>query len=218
MAVNRRRAAKSRALYYPYVEPSRGHGRKLLATLAADACVVVTDWYPAFFLPRMIEAAARRLRRINVRLEAVDSNGLVPLAAHGRAFTAARFYRAFVQRVLREHVTDVPEQDPLTRLRRGPRLALAAAGDLSALAAGERTPADGRRHSIGRAADRSRDRAGAAARRQRRSGEDCFERSSRPSSRATTTAATIPTLTARAACRRISTSATSRRTRSSRRS
>ena len=107
MAVNRRRAAKSRATYYPYVEPSRGHGRKLLATLAADACVVVTDWYPAFFLPRMIEAAARRLRRINVRLEAVDSNGLVPLAAHGHAFTAARFYRAFVQRVMLEHVMDV---------------------------------------------------------------------------------------------------------------
>ena len=122
MAVNRRRAAQSRATYYPYVEPSRGHGRKLLATLAADACVVVTDWYPAFFLPRMIEAAARRLRRLDVRLEAVDSNGLVPLAAHGRAFTAARFYRAFVQRVLLEHVMDVPEQDPLARLRRGPRL------------------------------------------------------------------------------------------------
>jgi deoxyribodipyrimidine photo-lyase len=122
MAVNRRRAAKSSATYYPYVEPSRGHGRRLLETLAADACVVVTDWYPAFFLPRMIEAAARRLRRINVRLEAVDSNGLIPLAAHGRVFTAARFYRAFVQRVLLEHVMEVPEQDPLARLRRGPRL------------------------------------------------------------------------------------------------
>ena len=35
MAVNRRRAARSRALYYPYVEPSRGHGRDLLPTLAA---------------------------------------------------------------------------------------------------------------------------------------------------------------------------------------
>jgi deoxyribodipyrimidine photo-lyase len=122
MVVNRRRAAKSRATYYPYVEPSRGHGRKLLATLAGDACVVVTDWYPAFFLPRMLDAAARRLGRLNVRLEAVDSNGLIPLAAHGRAFTAARFYRAFVQRVLVHHVKDVPEEDPLARLRRGPEL------------------------------------------------------------------------------------------------
>jgi deoxyribodipyrimidine photo-lyase len=120
MAVNRRRAARSRALYYPYVEPSRGAGRELLSTLASDACLVVSDWYPAFFLPRMMEAAAGRLA---VRLEAVDSNGLIPLAKHGRAFTAARFYRAFVQRVLRDHVTEVPDETPLRRLGRGPRLA-----------------------------------------------------------------------------------------------
>jgi deoxyribodipyrimidine photo-lyase len=120
MAVNRRHAARSRALYYPYVEPSRHHGRELLSTLASDASVVVTDWYPAFFLPRMIEAAALRL---TVLLEAVDSNGVIPLAEHGRAFTSARFYRAFVQRVLRDHVSQVPEEAPLGRLRRGPRLA-----------------------------------------------------------------------------------------------
>ncbi len=217
MAVNRRRAAKSRATYYPYVEPSRGHGRKLLATLAADACVVVTDWYPAFFLPRMIEAAARRLRRINVRLEAVDSNGLIPLAAHGRAFTAARFYRAFVQRVLLEHVKEVPEQDPLARLRRGPRLISVPRASLNAVATSERTPADGRRHGTSSAADRSHDRAGAAARRQRRSRSVCFKRSSTPSSRAMTSAATILTPTERADSRRISTSGTCRRTRCSRR-
>ena len=120
MAVNRRRAARSRALYYPYVEPSRGDGRELLATLASEASVVVTDWYPAFFLPRMIDVAARRL---TVRLETVDSNGLIPLAEHGRAFTAARFYRAFVQRVLRDHVAKVPDETSLRRLGRGPRLA-----------------------------------------------------------------------------------------------
>jgi deoxyribodipyrimidine photo-lyase len=119
MAVNQRLAAKSRALYYPYVEPSRGHGHGLLATLASGACVVVTDWYPAFFLPAMIAAAARRL---TVLLEAVDSNGLIPLADHGRAFTAARFYRAFMQRVLRDHVTHVPEEAPLARLKQGPQL------------------------------------------------------------------------------------------------
>ena len=48
---------------------------------------------------------------------------MIPLAEHGRAFTAARFYRAFVQRLLRDHVTQVPEEAPLRRLRRVPRLA-----------------------------------------------------------------------------------------------
>ena len=67
----------------------------------------------------MIAAAAGRLA---VCLEAVDSNGVIPLADHGRAFTAARFYRAFMQRVLREHVVQVPEEAPLTRLKKGPQL------------------------------------------------------------------------------------------------
>jgi deoxyribodipyrimidine photo-lyase len=118
MAVNRK-AAASRALYYPYVEREPRESSDLLPTLAGAACVVVTDWYPAFFLPRMIAAAAKK---IDVSLEAVDSNGLIPLAAHDRAFTVARSYRAFVQRVLRDHLTAIPESHPLTRLRRVPRL------------------------------------------------------------------------------------------------
>jgi deoxyribodipyrimidine photo-lyase len=68
----------------------------------------------------MLAAAGRKL---DVRLEAVDSNGLIPLAAHGKAFTAARFYRAFVQRELRDHLAALPEESPLTRLRGVPRLA-----------------------------------------------------------------------------------------------
>jgi deoxyribodipyrimidine photo-lyase len=114
MADNRRRAAGSRAIYYPYVEPSRDHAKGLLEALAKDACIVVTDWYPVYFLPRMIRAAGKKL---DVRLEAVDSNGIIPLASHGRAFTAARFYRGFVQKSLMTHLLDVPDADPLRRLR-----------------------------------------------------------------------------------------------------
>jgi deoxyribodipyrimidine photo-lyase len=58
--------------YFPYVEPKSGDGHGLLEALARDACVVVTDEYPCFFLPRMVAAAAKKL---NVRLEAVDSCG-----------------------------------------------------------------------------------------------------------------------------------------------
>jgi deoxyribodipyrimidine photo-lyase len=117
MADNRVRARRSRALYYPYVESALGDGKGLLEALAADAVIVVTDWYPAYFLPRMIRAAGRKLP---ITLEAVDSNGIIPLAAHGRAFTAARFYRSFVQKSLVTHLT-VPEADPLKRLRSVPR-------------------------------------------------------------------------------------------------
>ena len=129
----------------------------------SDACVVVTDWYPAFFLPRMIAAAAGDS---TVRLEAVDSNGLIPLADHGRAFTAARFYRAFMQRALRDHVTHVPEEAPLARLRGDPTLVAATEHD-AAMARRERTAPVGRRQRARGAADRSHRCAGPRAGRPR---------------------------------------------------
>ena len=114
MAANARQSAGTPALYYPYVERAPGEGRGLLKALAADACAIVTDWYPSFFIPRMVAAAGRQ---IAVRLEAVDSNGLIPLGVHGKAFTSARSYRAFVQRELREHLTAFPEKAPLDLLK-----------------------------------------------------------------------------------------------------
>ena len=120
MLDNARQAVKSRALYYPYVEHRRREGRGLIAVLSTEACAIVADWYPAFFLPRMLTAAATQSQ---VRLEAVDGNGLIPLADHGAAFTIARSYRAFVQRSLRTHLTNLPSDAPLEELRGLPKLA-----------------------------------------------------------------------------------------------
>jgi deoxyribodipyrimidine photo-lyase len=99
-----------RAFYYPYVEGRKGEGKGLLRALDAHACAIVTDTYPGFFLPAMVAAAARQIQS---RLEAVDSNGLIPLADHGRAFPTARGYRAFVQRELPAHLRAFPDEDPL---------------------------------------------------------------------------------------------------------
>ena len=96
--------------YYPYVEPEPDAGKGLLAALAARAAVVVTDDYPAFFLRRMVARAGQQLP---VRLEAVDSNGLLPLTAAGRTFPTAFAFRAFLQRTLAPHLSVFPEADPL---------------------------------------------------------------------------------------------------------
>jgi deoxyribodipyrimidine photo-lyase len=119
MADNTMDAARSGALYYPYVEPSRGRGRGLLRSMSSTACAVVTDWYPTFFLPDMLAAAAKQSE---VALEAVDSNGLIPLSAARKYYPAARFYRAFMQRTLREHLRDFPIERPLTLLKGLPKL------------------------------------------------------------------------------------------------
>ncbi len=101
--------------FYPYVERSVGEGRGLLEALAETASVVVTDDYPTFFVPRMLDAAARRLR---VRLEAVDSNGLVPMRSTDREYPTAYTFRRYLQKSLPVHLLHVPLEDPLHHLER----------------------------------------------------------------------------------------------------
>ncbi len=159
MAENAARLEAAGAVAYPYVEPDPGQGRGLLGALARDAAVVVTDDYPTFFLPRMVEAAARA---VAVRIEVVDSNGLLPLRAAPKAFPLARSFRSFLQRELPRHLGDAPLPDPLRDLprpgaallatdviARWPPTALAALADPAAIVRG--LPID---HAVGRVATR----------------------------------------------------------------
>jgi len=97
-------------LYHPFVEKKVGEGRGLLAALGKEACCVVTDDFPSFFLPRMVAAAGTAL---GVRLEVVDSNGLLPLRAPDRVFSAAYHFRRFLQKTLPEHLPEFPDPHPL---------------------------------------------------------------------------------------------------------
>jgi deoxyribodipyrimidine photo-lyase len=93
------------------VEPSPGAGRGLVAALAHRACLVVTDDWPCFHLPKRVEAAGRA---VDVRLEAVDGNGLLPLAdAPADPFPTAYAFRRHLQRVLPTHLAALPDADPL---------------------------------------------------------------------------------------------------------
>jgi len=114
MAANARRLADTGVTYFAYIEERRGAGRGLLKALASSACSVVTDEYPAFFLPRMVAAAADQLP---VRLEQVDSNGLLPLRAAERVFQTAYSFRRFLQKNLVEHLAGQPRPDPLDGVR-----------------------------------------------------------------------------------------------------
>jgi len=95
--------------YFPYVEAEKGAGRGLLATLAGESCAVVTDDFPAFFHPRMLRAASC----IPVLLEAVDSNGILPMRAAERVFTTAYAFRRFLQSELPHHLEQLPRADPV---------------------------------------------------------------------------------------------------------
>ncbi len=124
MEDNAKRFEKRGVLYIPYVEPHDGAGKGLLEALGRDACAVVTDDFPTFFLPRMVAAAAKRL---DVLLEAVDANGLYPMRAADRAFPTAHAFRRHLQNELPRHLADFPEEDPLRSVRL-PRLERLPAG------------------------------------------------------------------------------------------
>ena len=96
--------------YFPYVEQNEGDGSGLLEALADRAAVIVTDEFPCFFLPRMVAAAAGT---VSVRLESVDSNGLLPIYAGERIFHRAVDFRRFLQKELPSHLGDRPLADPL---------------------------------------------------------------------------------------------------------
>lgn len=122
MEENERAFADQPVRYLTYVERKRGEGKGLLVTLATRACLVVTDDYPSFFLPRQARAAAQK---VDVRMEAVDSNGLLPLAASEKVYTRAFDFRRFLQRALVPHLAERPKIYPfrgkdLPRLHRLP--------------------------------------------------------------------------------------------------
>jgi deoxyribodipyrimidine photo-lyase len=99
--------------HHTYVEPEPGAGAGLLEALSERACAVVTDYSPCFFLPRMVRRAAERL---DVRVEWVDSNGLMPLGLTPKAFTRAFSLRRYLQKELTPHLERGPLADPLAVL------------------------------------------------------------------------------------------------------
>jgi deoxyribodipyrimidine photo-lyase len=99
--------------YYPYVEASIGEGKGLINSLGKHACVIVTDDFPCFFLPRMMRSAAKRCA---CRFEAIDSNGLLPVRATDKTFATAFSFRRFLQKNLPQYFVQKPNRNPFARL------------------------------------------------------------------------------------------------------
>ena len=111
------------AHYYPYLETTPDAGKGLLQALAARATVVVADDAPILFLPKALAAAAAKL---DVLVEAVDGNGIVPLAAAGRDFPTAHAFRRYLQSELPRHLQQLPDAEPLRNLPPGEPVKLPA--------------------------------------------------------------------------------------------
>ena len=99
------------ALYFPFVEESRGQGKGLVRELAAMACIVITDDCPSFFLPQMVRSVGKNLP---TRMEAIDSNGLLPMAIADRVFQTAYSFRRYLQQQLPRFLDQFPKENPLS--------------------------------------------------------------------------------------------------------
>ncbi len=110
MLANRQAFAAGPARHYAYVEPEPGAARGMLTQLAAQACMVISDDFPCFFLPAMQCAAAGLC---DVQFELVDSNGLAPMSLFERAYPSAATFRRVLHRELPEQLGAVPQPDPL---------------------------------------------------------------------------------------------------------
>jgi deoxyribodipyrimidine photo-lyase len=110
MADNAREAKKRGITLISYLEPTAGAGKGLLKTLAAEACAVVGDYFPCFMLPHMTQAASHQ---VDVAMELVDSNGVLPVSSGQKAFPTAYAFRRFLQHNLLAHLQAFPEPDPL---------------------------------------------------------------------------------------------------------
>jgi deoxyribodipyrimidine photo-lyase len=122
MAENARYCVEHGVTHFPYLEPQEGAGKGLLQALAQEACVVVTDEFPCFFLPRMVASAAKQ---VGLLLEEVDSNGLLPLRATQQVMQQAFDFRRFLQKELPKHLGHFPQNEPLTKRKLGERAQLA---------------------------------------------------------------------------------------------
>jgi len=89
MADNAAAAKRLGITYWPFVETPDNSGHGLVSRLAADACLIVTDDYPAFIVP----AHNRAIAELAVPVHLVDGNSLVPLSLLGAAASAAAHLR-----------------------------------------------------------------------------------------------------------------------------
>jgi deoxyribodipyrimidine photo-lyase len=100
------RFARRGIRYHFYLRRRTADPNGLFYRLARRAALVVTDDFPAFFLPAQTERVAGKL---DAAMWSVDSNGIVPLAAIPGEQYGAYTLRPKIRRLLPEHLRPVPE-------------------------------------------------------------------------------------------------------------
>lgn len=95
----------ARVTYVPWVQ----RGKRILE-IVPSACVVVSDDYPAFVIPRWTDVVASQCP---VLFETVDASCIVPFRSTQRTFQTAASFRRYVQTRLPADLDHLPSPDAL---------------------------------------------------------------------------------------------------------
>ncbi|HSB78146.1 MAG TPA: deoxyribodipyrimidine photo-lyase [Candidatus Methylomirabilis sp.] len=104
-----KRFASRGVRYHFHLRQADGDPRDLVVRLARRAALVVTDDFPAFVVPM---ESRRIAEQVDVAVLAVDSNGIVPLAAIPGEQYGAYTLRPRLRRLLPDHLRPIPEPRP----------------------------------------------------------------------------------------------------------
>ena len=96
--------------YLPWVETHKDSGNRLLSKLSSHACSVITDDYPTY-LPRTVMERAAKI--CEVRTEAADSNGILPMAWAGKEHMTAYSFRKHVQKSMADALLNLPKKNSM---------------------------------------------------------------------------------------------------------
>ena len=100
--------------YVPWIENHIDSGDGMLRKLSSKACSIVIDDYPTY-LPRWV--MDRASVSCEVAVEAVDSNGILPMNYADKAHKTAYSFRKHVQRSLHSALSTFPSESPMDGVR-----------------------------------------------------------------------------------------------------
>lgn len=87
--------------YLFYLQQDENSPKNTVAELATDACLIVTDDFPCFIIPKHNERIAEKA---NIPVYAIDSNGVIPLSKFDKEQYAAYTIRPRIKRMLPDYL------------------------------------------------------------------------------------------------------------------
>jgi deoxyribodipyrimidine photo-lyase len=104
--------AKLGIKYLFYLQQDETSPKNTVAEIAKDACLIVTDDFPCFIIPKHNQVISERAE---IPVYAVDSNGIIPMSRFDKEQYAAYTIRPRIKRMLPDYIKCEPDEKIIVR-------------------------------------------------------------------------------------------------------